>query len=76
MWRETPNIAVVTAQKRTGAATRATIHRIPSATQWGWKDETTPSTGASTKWPPSAVWGPFGPATTGTAISATAAIPA
>ena len=76
MCRETPSIDVVTAQNRTGAATRATIHRIASATPEGSKAETTPSTGASTNSEPSAVCGPSGPATTGTAISATAAIPA
>ena len=76
MWRETPSIEVLAAQKRTGAAISATIQRIVSATQCGWKAETTPSTGSSTYWPPSAVSGPCGPATTGTAISAIAAIPA
>ena len=76
MWRETPSIEVLAAQNRTGAATSATIQRIESATQPGWKAETTPSTGSSTNWLPSAVSGPCGPATTGTAISAIAAIPA
>ncbi len=76
MWRETPSIVVLAAQKRTGAATSATAQRIVSATQEGWKEETTPSTGSSIQTPPSAVSGPLGPATTGTAISAIAAIPA
>ena len=76
MWRETPSIEVVAAQKRTGAATSATTQRMISASQCGWKAETTPSTGSWMYWPPSAVSGPCGPATTGTAISAIAAIPA
>ncbi len=67
---------MLAAQNSTGAATRATIQRIESATQPGSKAETTPRIGSSTNWLPSAVSGPLGPATTGTAISAIAAIPA
>ena len=76
MWRETPSIEVLAAQIRTGVAIAATSQRIVSATQAGSKAETTPSTGSSTNSPPSAVCGPSGPPTTGTAISAIAAIPA
>ena len=64
------------AQTSTGTATSTTAHCITSASHAGSKDCTTPSTGASTNSPASAVSGPFGPGTTGTAISATAAIPA
>ena len=77
MWRETPSIAVVAAQKRTGAATRATSQRIASATQCRVEggddaehrrlDELAAERGVRAR---------AGPATTGTAISAIAAIPA
>ena len=60
MWRETPSIDVVTAQKRTGAATRATIHRIASATPEG-KEETTPRIGRLDELGAERRVGPVGP---------------
>ena len=76
MWRERPSIAVFAAQMSAAGTTATTAACITSATQAGEKLETTPSTGFSTKLVPSAVSGPPGPATTGTAISATTATPA
>ena len=76
MWRETPSIAVVDGPEEDRRRDQGDdpAHRVGDPRRW--KEETTPSTGASTNSVPSAVWGPSGPATTGTAISAIAAMPA
>ncbi len=63
------------AKKRITGAIATTAHLNTLESQPGSKAEVTPSTGASSNVVASAVVGPSGPATTGSAISATSDMP-